>query len=174
MARQPIVIRGVTYLLDHLEPFTIKVAGKTPDDGVCVLAVTFGHHTFSQAWTDTCHPDYKIDEDGEHRSFCPTRHHWSQGLRERIQGHVTGRAYLTRDRDGRLNHMFVSKLSPASPPYQIVFQVTKANAIKGVDGQLKILSAYENNRLQKLETFERIRFANLVSKITGKPTVNKK
>jgi len=174
MARQPIVIRGVTYLLDHLEPFTLQIAGKTPADGVCALVVTFGHHTFSQAWTDECHVDWKIDEDGEDRKFCPTRHHWSQGLNAHIRGHVKGKAYLSRDRGGRLNHMFVSKLSSASPPYVIVFQVTRANAIKGVDGQLKILSAYENDRLPKLETFERIKFANLVSKITGKPTAAKK
>lgn len=174
MARQPIVIRGVTYLLDHLEPFTVTVAGKTPADGACVLAVTFSHHAFSQVWTDDCDPDHKINENGEHRVFCPVRHHWSQGLKARIRGHLTDKAYLSYDGGGKLNHMFVSKLSPASPPYVIVFQVTKTVNIKGVDGQLHILSAYENDRLPKLSSFDRIRFANLVSKTTGKPMVKKK
>lgn len=161
--RTPFMLSGNEYPLEHLESFKVVVPAKDPLANPATLFVTCSHHVFSEKWNDEIHTaahEYKAD--GERRAFCPVRYGCSIGLKDVIEYHINGKAFLRRDGNGIWNHFFYAEAD--SIPYPVFFRLGKANRIEGVDGILHIISAYQNTDLPARHRHEAIKFARLVHK----------
>lgn len=165
---QTFLINAVVYDLAHLSSFTVTIPSREENCASAKLVVTFGHHVFTEQWDDAHHTiDLAITENGERRAFCLERYNWSQDLAGIIRYHVAGRAFWGRDRNGNWNNFFYEQRNGRVNPYAIYFRVGKASNIKGVDGILHIISAYENPDLPKARHFQSIKFATIVGKEIG-------
>lgn len=168
MARNPFIFGGVEYDLAHLEPFTVRVPSIDPARSDAQILVTFSHHVFSKKWdANVCDPQAWFEENGEARAFCAQRHGWSLALPAVIKYHVNGRAYETRDTQGRRRHAFVTTLQGSAVPYPVFFALQRASRNHAADGILTVASAYEKPKLPKLSKLQNIKFGRLVGQRVG-------
>jgi hypothetical protein len=154
------------YPLDHLDSYTIIVPAKDPLQAPAVLRVTYGHHVFTEKW-DTKKHDASLQYfyANEKRAFCPVRYVCSLSLKEIIQYHIGGKAYLTRDGKGHWNHLFYAEIDGVS--YPVFFELENANKINGIEGILHIKSAYQKPDLPKRNKLQSVKFARLVHQISA-------
>lgn len=161
MGRSPIIHLGQSYALDHIDPFTVQVPTL---DGLRVrkLLVSFGLHCFTVD-ASKCDPVSftEVSEDGDARAFCAFRHGWSQSLPQIVRYHVAGKAFESRDRNGAWGHFFYER-KDRLVPYAVYFRLEKSSKGAGIDGILRIVSAYENADLPATHKFQSINFARLV------------
>lgn len=152
---------GVDYPLNHLRGLRVTVPQKDPLQAPAILQVTFSNHVYTVKWDDTVHtPEHRIEEKGEVRAFCPVRYGCSIGLAAHIGYHVAGKAYEGRDSRGAMNRFFYAEADGIQ--YPIYFALDQADRIRGVDGVLHIISAYQNPNLRARHRFQSIKFARLV------------
>lgn len=157
-------LAGTEYPLTHLRRFTVVVPAKDPLTSPATLQVTFSHHVFSEKWDEAHHTaEPKYEEAGELRAFCPVRYGCSINLCEIIKYHLTGKAFRSRDGKGIWNHFFYADADGI--PYPVFFRLGKSDHIKGVDGILHIVSAYQNPKLPARHKLDAIKFARLVHQI---------
>lgn len=149
------------YPLAHLDRFRVIVPAKDPLAGPATLEVTFSHHVFSEKWDSDRHTDDHVYNcDGEKRAFCPVRYGCSINLRDIVEYHIAGKAFLSRDGNGVLSHLFFGEAEGI--PYPAFFRLRKADRIAGVDGILHIISAYQNPDLPARNRLQSVKFARLV------------
>lgn len=166
--RDPITINGQIYDLAHLNSFTVTIPPKDSAMEPAKIVVTFSHHVFTKEWDHLIHTiDEKVVEDGDPRAFCSQRYGWSKDLEQIIKYHVAGKAYESRDGKANLNYLFYEDRDGRSPAYAIYFRLTKADKISGVDGVLRIISAYENAKLPAKNKLQSVKFAMHVSRAVG-------
>ncbi len=137
------------------------VPAKDPLASPATLEVTFSHHVFSVKWDPAVHSeDHAYQSDGERRAFCPVRYGCSIELRKIVEYHIAGKAYLSRDGNGVMSHLFYDEAEGV--PYPAFFRLRKADRIPGVDGILHFISAYQNPELPARNRLQSIKFARLV------------
>lgn len=161
MAFKTFSLAGVDYPLGHLEPFNVTVPAKDPLVAPAVLRVSFSHHVFSVKWDDAAHTnDHEFERDGERRAFCPVRYGCSISLRNLIEYHVGGKAFISRDSNGIQRHLFYADADGIQ--YPVIFNIGKADRLGGIDGILHIISAYQNPSLPAKVRLQSVKFARLV------------
>jgi hypothetical protein len=152
---------GADYPLDHLRGLRVTVPQKDPLQAPATLQVIFSNHVYTVKWDDNVHtPEHRIELNGEVRAFCPVRYGCSIGLEAHINYHVAGKAYEGRDSRGAMNRFFYAVADGI--PYPIYFGLDAADRIRGVDGVLRIISAYQNPNLLARNRYQSIKFARLV------------
>lgn len=161
MGRVSFNIGGFEYPLHHVGGFRVTVPAKDPLAAPAVLQVTCSCHVYSERWDDDVHsPEHRLEEDGEVRAFCPVRYGCSIQLPDLIRYHVGGKAFKMRDRNGVWNHFFYAEADGI--PYPIYFRLGRANQIRGADGILHVISAYQNADLRARHRYDSVKFARLV------------
>lgn len=149
------------YPLFHLRGLRLTVPAKDPLMASALLQTTFSTHVYSEKWDETKHAEERrFEAKGEVRAFCPIRYACSLSLPDLLRHCIGGKAYLGRDSKGNKNHFFYG--ASDGTPYPIYFRLTKADRIKGVDGVLHIISAYQRPGMKPRSKFEAIKFARLV------------
>lgn len=158
---RPFHLAGADYPLNHLNRFTVTVPAKDPLTSPAVLQVTFSHHVFSEKWDALRHTsEQQYEEAGEIRAFCPVRYGCSINLRAIIEYHVAGKAFVSRDGNGVLNHFFYADADGIA--YPVFFRLRKSDHIANVDGILHIVSAYQKPNLRARNLLQSVKFARLV------------
>lgn len=154
-------LAGVEYPLGHLDGFDVTVPAKDPLATPAVVRVSFSHHVFSVKWDDDEHEaDHQYVADGEQRAFCAVRYGCSINLRQIVEYHVAGKAFLSRDNKGMWRHLFYAEADGIS--YPVFFDIARADRIPGVDGILHVISAYQKPDLPARHRLQSIKFARLV------------
>lgn len=151
----------IAYPLGHLRGFRLDIAQKDPLLAPAKLQVTFSCHVFSEKWDGSQHSieRYFCDE-GDERAFCSVRYGCSIGLEGHIRYYAEGKAYLSRDGNGVENPFFYAEANGV--PYPVFFRLGRTNNIKGVDGVLHVISAYQNTKLAARHKYQSVKFARLV------------
>jgi hypothetical protein len=129
-------IRGITYDLDHLDPFCFSLS---IGDKQRVVSVRFGCHCFTEAIKEHHTPDFHYLHQGERRAFSIDRHALSKALPNIIARLGARSVYFSQARS-----YFILRDNPApafTGPYLVFFHTIKAKA-KGVDVLMNIESAY--------------------------------
>jgi hypothetical protein len=129
-------IRGETYTLEHLEPFSFPL--KT-DAGLRVVEVRFSCHCFTEDITPAHTPDLHYTHGHETRAFAFDRHELSKLLPQMIKELGRRSVYMSM-----LNNFFVLRQNPAMGfigPYLVFFNVTRSRD-KGVHVLMNVESAY--------------------------------
>jgi hypothetical protein len=161
MAFDTFKLGGVEYPLGHLDAFEVTVAAKEPLAAPAVLRVTFSHHVFSEKWDDAKHTiGHEFEADGEKRAFCSVRYGCSIELRNIIEYHVAGKAFMSRDGNGVMRHLFYAEADGIA--YPVFFKLSKAKHIPGVDGIMHVISAYQNVALPAKHKLQSVKFARVV------------
>lgn len=149
------------YPLGHLRGLRVIVPARNPLSVSALLQVTYSCHVYSEKWNDSRHTeDHRIEENGGVRAFCPVRYGCSISLPDLIRYHVGGKAYEGRDHKGAKNYFFYAEADGV--PYPIYFRLGRATNIRGADGLLHVISAYQKPTLQARNKLQSIRFAKLV------------
>lgn len=161
MAQKSFTLGDAEYPLGHLSGFRFVVPAKDPLLAPATIQVIFSCHVYSEQWDATVHQiSHKFVEDGEERAFCPVRYGCSISLERQIRYHMRGKAFWGRDGNGILNSFFYSEADGIA--YPIYFRLAKATQIKGADGLMRVISAYQNPELPARHRFQAINFARLV------------
>lgn len=155
-------IRGVTYNLDHLEPFTFTL---DTEAGPRVVAVAFSCHCFTEKLTAAHTPDFRYVHGHETRAFALDRHELSKLLPQIISTLGSRSVYLSMEAN-----YFVLRSNPAKGfvgPYLIFFNVTKSTA-KGVNVLMNVESAYMKPGMT--DRAAPVKFSTLIEKTSaGQP-----
>lgn len=141
----PLVIRGRTHDLAHLDPFKLLVDSRTAGR-VLRVHVRFTTHCFTKGFDPAaCPPDEPriLDEGRRFRVFCPVRHGLSAHLPAAIQGlnHPKARVHQT---GSRRNWLHSATVEGHHGPYHIFFEVRRApqDRRRMQDVELTVESAY--------------------------------
>ena len=155
-------IQGVTYRLDHLEPFTFTLATEA---GPRVVAVAFSCHCFTEDLTAAHTPDLRYVHGHETRAFAFDRHELSKLLPQIITTLGTRSVYMSM-----AANFFVLRSNPAAGfagPYLIFFNVTKSTT-KGVHVLMNVESAYMKPGMA--DRASPVKFTTLIEKTSaGQP-----
>jgi hypothetical protein len=164
MARPPFSLAGVEYPLEHLRGFRVVVPAKDPLVAPVVLQVTFSCHVFSEKWQVHFDADRRLEEDGEHRAFCPARYGCSISLPQIINAHINANepAYERKDSKGRKNFLFYGDADGIQ--YPIFFRLGRSTKIRGASGIMRIVSAYQCPGLPPVGELKPVNFAALVER----------
>jgi hypothetical protein len=153
----PAQIQGVTYELDHLEPFFYEVGlGESKH----TLYIVFGCHCFTRK-LDYSRPYSEYQDGFELRSFCEERYRLSKGLPDIIRELKDGYVY----RSPRDTYFAVRNgLSDEhSAPYVVYFDIDRARR-DDADVYIKVHSAYFDPDL--MGRAERISFIKLIESVS--------
>jgi hypothetical protein len=132
----PKKIRGKTYTLEHLEPFSFTLE---TDVGPRVVAVRFSCHCFTEDITPAHTPDLRYTHGHETRAFDFDRHDLSKLLPQMISELGRRSVYMSM-----MSNFFALRQNPApgfNGPYLVFFNVTRSTA-KGVHVLMNVESAY--------------------------------
>jgi hypothetical protein len=132
----PKTIRGKTYTLEHLEPFSFTL--KT-DAGPRVVAVRFSCHCFTEDITPAHTPDLRYTHGRETRAFAFDRHKLSKLLPQMLSELGSRSVYMSKS-----SNFFLLRQNPAigfNGPYVVFFNVTRSTD-KGVHVLMNVESAY--------------------------------
>jgi len=158
---RPKTIRGVTYALDHLDPFRFEI-----DNGAGQLrgvSVLFACHCFTEKLMGHHRPDLIYAHGHEKRAFDVGRHALSRLLPGLITTLGTNRVY--RSTNPKQNHnYFFWRQNPAPGfigPYLVFFNVVAAKRT-GVDVLMNVESAYMKPNMQ--DRGSPVRFSTLIDK----------
>ncbi len=134
---------GVLYDLTHLDPFVATVPGH---NGAADLKarVRFGSHVFTLEWSENYVDDYKVDDGGTPRCFCPTRYSHSAHPPGLIERHCAGRVLF----DPQRKLVILGNPPGVLSPYAIFFTMKKAPRDKQYDVDIVVVSAHEHPRLK--------------------------
>jgi hypothetical protein len=164
MARGVFRLGAQTFTLSHLRGVRLLIPAKDPLQMPALLQVTFSTHVFSEKWNAAKHDaERRFEDKGDTRAFCPVRYGCSILLPDILKQCVGGKAHVGRDGNGHFNHFFYAIADGI--PYPVYFRLAKANRIKGVDGILHIISAYQRPGMKPRHKFQAIKFARLVHQI---------
>ncbi len=164
MSQKSFILGGASYPLHHLNGFRIAVPPKDPLRAEARLQVTLSCHVYSERWDASRHSqDRQFSEGHEQRAFCPTRYGCSIGLEDQIRYHVAGKAFWGKDGNGQRNSFFYGEADGIA--YPIYFRLGEVDRIKGVNGILHVISAYQNPDLPAKNRFQAVKFARLVHNI---------
>jgi hypothetical protein len=151
-----------------LRPFTVKVTPKLDGAPTFKVYVSFGCHTVSKEWSETCPTSGKMVYGSEIRCFCPIRYGHSLNLPKIIHDGTTGRAFFGQTR----NYLIIHDLPGAAGPYVVFFNLQRARS-KSFDVAMFVVSAYEKPQLPR--SLPKITFATLIAKTArGEPVTKPK
>lgn len=154
-------LNRTSYPLEHLRGFRLVVPQRDPLLAPATLQVTFSCHVFSERWDSAKHTvERRFEMDGDERAFCPVRYGCSISLEKHIRYFANGKAYWGRDGNGIRNSFFYAEANGV--PYPIFFRLSRATKINGVDGIMRIISAYQNTNLSPKHRHQSVKFARLV------------
>ena len=142
---QPLVIRGETIDLSHLQPFAFHVESGLAKKSLRIH-VTFSNHCFTTAYAPENHPsDTPIIGEGSARprTFCPIRYSLSTALPSLIRGldHPKAKVWETA---AERNWAYSIKIDDPQGPYHLFFELRRANE-KPQDLSLFVESAYHED-----------------------------
>mgnify|MGYP000474669400 CR=1 FL=1 len=146
-------IQGVTYELDHLDPFTFPFF---VDDENFIVSVEFTNHCFTEKREPRHTPDHHYTsrcKNGEQRTFSPQRFEDSKLLPNMIKTLGNASVYHT-DRES-----FFFMRTAQGDQYLVFFRAYKSTK-EGVDVRLNINSAYRKPRMTQRAS--PVKFTNLV------------
>lgn len=129
-------IRGKTYSLDHLEPFSFTLETEA---GPRVVAVRFTCHCFTEELTRDHTPDLRYTHAHETRAFDFNRHELSKLLPQMLRELGSRSVYMSK-----ASNFFVLRQNPTegfAGPYLVFFNVTRSTA-KGTHVLMNVESAY--------------------------------
>jgi hypothetical protein len=149
-------IAGVTYDLNHLNPFFMDIAPKFPGAPTYRVRVSFGCHTFTREFKPADTPDVRFTHKGETRCFCTHRHNCSLQLPPILQGQIS-RVYFTQ----RGTYFIAPRLPRLASPYFITFDVERSKS-PGHVVSMFVASAYEKTDMPT--EVSAITMATLISK----------
>lgn len=152
----PKTIRGKTYTLEHLEPFSFTLE---TDAGPRVVAVRFSCHCFTEEITPAHTPDLRYTHRHETRAFDFDRHELSKLLPQMISELGRRSVYMSM-----LSNFFVLRQNPATGfigPYLVFFNVTRSTD-KGVHVLMNVESAYMKPGMT--ERASPVKFTTLIEK----------
>lgn len=142
----PLLLRGVTYTLDHLDPFNFEVmSSKVPRP--LQVNVRFTNHCYSEAFDAARHPEDEpaIMDGVRRRAFCPLRYALSPRLPGLIRGLAQPRAKV-HETSARRNWMYSAIVEEPveGTRYQIFFELRRAPADRRrlQDLEIVVESAY--------------------------------
>jgi hypothetical protein len=160
---QPKTIQGVTYTLDHLEPFEFELQTATQ---IHKVAVRFRCHCFTEELTAHHTPDFSYVHDGENRAFDVDRYTLSQLLPQMVQTLGNRSVYLSQS-----SNYFILRQNPIqgySGPYLVFFNVIKAKKA-AYDVVMNIESAYMKPNM--VARASPVKFTTLIEKTAAGQTV---
>ena len=131
---KPKRIKGVTYALDHLDPFQFALAN---GDDSFTVEVHFSCHCFTEDIGPHHTPDLHYTHNGERRAFDMVRYGHSKLLPGLIASLGNRSVYYTK----QVNYFFLRDLPNVDGAYVVFFDPAKAKK-KGVDVLINIQSAY--------------------------------
>ena len=152
----PKTIQGVTYTLDHLDPFEFAL---DTGDETRRVAVRFRCHCFTEKLAAHHTPDFQYVHAGETRAFDFGRHGLSKLLPTIIRTLGTRSVYRSQARN-----YFILRQNPTTGfngPYLIFFNVIKAHR-NNLDVIMNVESAYMKPGMT--DRASPIRFATLIEK----------
>lgn len=159
----PKTIRGKTYTLEHLEPFSFTL--KT-DAEQRVVAVRFTCHCFTEELTPAHTPDLRYTHGHETRAFDFERHELSKLLPQMISELGRSSVYMSM-----LSNFFVLRQNPATGftgPYVVFFNVMRSTD-KGIHVLMNVESAYMKPGMT--ERASPVKFTTLVEKTAAGQSV---
>lgn len=154
---QPTTIQGVTYTLDHLEPFTFKLR---TDMDTRKVRVIFSCHCFTEELKSHHTPDFRYVHESETRAFNAERQTLSLLLPELITTLGGRSVYLSK-----LSNYFILRQNPRTGfdgPYLVFFNISKAKR-EAYDVVMNIESAYMKPGMA--DRASPVKFTTLVEKI---------
>lgn len=149
-------IDGVTYSLDHLEPFAFSLQ---TDYAQHVVGVRFSCHCFTERIRPHHKPDLHYTHQGERRAFSVDRHELSYLLPSLITGLGSKSVYLSQARN-----YFILRGNPVAAtrgPYLVFFHTIRAKS-DGVDVLMNVESAYTKPNMA--DRASPIKFTTLIHK----------
>jgi hypothetical protein len=152
----PKTIRGKTYTLEHLEPFSFTLETEA---GPRVVAVRFTCHCFTEEITPAHTPDLRYTHDHETRAFAFDRHELSKLLPQLISELGSRSVYMSM-----MSNFFTLRQDPAAGftgPYLVFFNVTRSTD-KGVHVLMNVESAYMKPGMT--ERASPVKFTTLIEK----------
>lgn len=153
---KPKTIRGTTYNLDHLDPFTFEVV---TDAKPRVVSVLFGCHCFTETLAAHHTPDLRYLHAGEPRAFDNDRYTLSHQLPELIRTLGSRSVYLSQQAN-----YFVLRQNPLTGfdgPYLVFFNILRARQ-KGIDVVMNVESAYMKPNMA--DRASPVKFTTLIEK----------
>jgi hypothetical protein len=140
----PITSGKTKYSLHHLQPFSIKLAGKGKDGLDLTIRVSYHSHVYSKTYTDEAVGHKFQDEGGKWREFCVDRYKLCLNLPS-ICADMLNQNYPSWESEdgGSKNNMAVSEANPTSGFKYLIFYELFPSAAEGVDVELVVKSAYE-------------------------------
>ncbi|PHS25981.1 MAG: hypothetical protein COA84_06940 [Robiginitomaculum sp.] len=154
------VIQGVTYEMDHLDPFTFPCI---VDDAVYIVSIEFSNHCFTESRQPQHTPDFRYlhkSKAGDERAFSIERHTDSLELPSFFRILGTSTVYFTH------HDNFFFMRNAQGDQYLVFFRAFKATQ-KGVDVKIIVSSAYRKPNMTKWAS--PVQFSTLIkSKARGR------
>jgi len=135
----PKKLQGVVYELSHLTPFRFNVP---VDEKIYVIRVEFTCHCFTAKLEPHHGLDVVYEHKSEKRAFDIQRHELSKLLPDYIRGLVSNSVYWSN------KGSFFFWRTPQNTAYLVFFSALKSRT-KGIDVQIKIMSAHPKPQMAK-------------------------
>lgn len=153
-------LRGITYDLSHLDPFTFPLQ---VDTNIFIVHVSFHLHCFTIKLTAGHQPDLRYTYGSEARAFDPERHRLSKMLPEFIRSMGSRSVYWSQQG----NFFFWRNPAESYAPYLVFFDVVKSQQA-GSDVRVHVRSAYPKPNMALRAA--PIRFTTLIEMTAGGKT----
>jgi len=175
----PLIIKGESVDLLHLEPFTFELESQLVKKKLRVH-VTFSNHCFSRGYDSSIHPAGEpiIDVGSERqRTYCPTRYRLSHSIPALIRGLAESPKIKVWETAAERNWCYSILMEDPSGPYHVFFEIRRAGKDRQQwqDLQLVVESAYHQDTGNWPKLKGSMTFVLLCGKTyLGQPTTTKR